>query len=610
MTERTATTAVDPIIRELLEGLRSSVEPDRLGPVCAFAKSYVRRMASEMLRSTAPEELGAEVIGAFQLADGRAPDEPAAVRVFTPTVAADGYETRGSAVETNTLDMPFLVDSVTNAIQAAGAAIRHVEHPVVGVERAPDGRITAVGSARDAPPDQRESIMHFDLEQRLDRNERRELEAAVRTSLDDVRNAVRDFGAMKECVAELADQLAAEPSTEDPADVAEAVAFLHWLLDGNFVLLGIRAYDLADGCLRVRPDSGLGILAREEESAYAEPRPLADVAPAVRQRLESGPLLVIGKTGALSRVHRRVLMDEVAVRRTDADGKVVGEDRVIGLLTSKAYLEPANRTPLLRRKLERIVRSEDYFEGSHDFKSAVEIFDSFPKDELFAADVEDLRRAIVSLLQIQERDHVRLFVRRDPFGRSVSLIVALPRDRFDPALRRRLEELFLERFGGDGVESSVALPVTTEVARVHVSVHAEAGVADDVDLGALESEVVSLARTWDDKLLDRLVARLGAGEGERLAKHWGPLLPDYYKSSVDPRLAVLDIQQLERVIGGEPFAVALQNERSSSRSLTRIELYKTEKVALTDFLPILEDLGLQVVEEVPTGSRSPMARTS
>jgi glutamate dehydrogenase len=134
-----------------------------------------------------------------------------------------------------------------------------------------------------------------------------------------------------------------------------------------------------------------------------------------------------------------------------------------------------------------------------------------------------------------------------------------------------------------------------------VTVHGEGGVVDDVDLAALEAEVASLARTWDDKLADRLVGRLGQTEGERLARRWAPLLPDYYKSSVDPRLAVLDIQQLERIRAGEPFAVALQNERSSNRSLTRIELYKAgEKVALTDFLPILEDLGLRVIEEVPT----------
>ena len=130
-------------------------------------------------------------------------------------------------------------------------------------------------------------------------------------------------------------------------------------------------------------------------------------------------------------------MDYVGVRKVSADGRITGEARMLGLFTTKAYAEPASQTPLLNRKLRQILRREDLIEGSHDYKAAVSLFDSFPKDELFSARSDDLRRAVVELLSL-EGDRVRLLGRVSADGRSASLIAAVPAARYDAGAARRV----------------------------------------------------------------------------------------------------------------------------------------------------------------------------
>ena len=214
---------------------------------------------------------------------------------------------------------------------------------------------------------------------------------------------------------------------------------------------------------------------------------------------------------------------------------------MLGLFTTKAYAEPASQTPLLNRKLRQILRREDLIEGSHDYKAAVSLFDSFPKDELFSARSDDLRRAVVELLSL-EGDRVRLLGRVSSDGRSASLIAALPAARYDAELLDALTALLRERFGTDAVDTHTVLGEGERV-RVHANVHVPDGVPD-VSLRELEQELISLTRTWEDGLRERLVDRFGPTRGRELAARWGPRFPEYYRASVDPAMVVGDVELL------------------------------------------------------------------
>jgi glutamate dehydrogenase len=577
-------------IEQLVE---ERLPPERAEPVREFAKAYLRRLAAED-DGHDDEALYHEVLGAFQLAVAR-DGAPIAVRAFNPTRDEHGYEPAGSVLETNTEDLPFLVDSVSAELQARGLGIARMLHPIVGTERSEDGSIARIVHPSGAPAT--ESVMHFELDRRLSPEELADLEDGVRSVLADVRRVVRDFPALRERVGHLVDVARQASARYDAEEVDEAVAFLEWLARDNFIFLGARDYELVDGGLQVVPGSGLGLLDDESRSAFAKPVPVQTLEPRVRERALGGDLLLVSKTNRLSPVHRSARMDYIGIRKVAAGGDVVGEARMIGLFTTKAYTEPASETPVMHRKLRRVLASEDLIEGSHDYKAAVSIFETFPKDELFAAPTEDLRRAVVGLLALHPNQG-RVMGRFDADGRSAAVIVALPKGRYDPALLEKLRALLRRRFDADAVDAHEVLGEDERV-RVHFTVHRSRGGLPELSFRELEGEILELARTWDDRAREELVARHGEERGRMLAKRWTARLPDSYKAAVAPAAAADDIANFERLFtGGQAFHVGVRNEPDG---LTRIGMYRMGgKVELSQAMPILEHLGLRVVEERPT----------
>ena len=377
---------------ELLALIDEEVAPEKAQAVRAFARAYLRRLASDGSEGISADALLAEVLGLFEFACARN-GEALAVRAFNPTREQHGYEPIGSVLETNTDDLPFLVDSVSGELKARGLQVSRLLHPIMATERDGSGRIRAVRDPRGAA--HRESIMHFDLDRRLSEEELAELEQAVCGVLGAVRSVVRDFPAMLERVAGMSRLARAGAVRYEADEVEEVVDFLAWLQRGEFVFLGAREYDFTEQSISLVAGSGLGILTDEARSAFGREGGVSyeELPDFVRRSALEGDLLLVDKANAAAPVHRRERMDYIGVRRVSADGRIVGMSRVLGLFTTKAYAEPASETPLLGRKLRQCLDGLGLIEGSHDYKAAVSLFDTFPKDELFAAPVDDLRGA-------------------------------------------------------------------------------------------------------------------------------------------------------------------------------------------------------------------------
>jgi glutamate dehydrogenase len=561
--------------------------------LACFVQAYLRRAAGVDGRDEPPEALLAEARGAFALADAR-DGAIAGVRAFTPTVAEHGYEAAGSALETNTDDLPFLVDSITAELHARGLGVRRVTHPIVGVRRGGGGRIVAIEHPRDAP---RESVMHFALDRRLTPEELADLEDAARHVLATVRAVVDDFAPMHgglERLAEIAREGAERLGGSEDAE--EAIAFLRWAGTDHFVFLGFREDERDGDRLSAVPGSGFGLLRDHREAG--ELRVPAHDPPAAGDGLDED-VFVITKTHALSPVHRREPMNAIIARRFDAEGRVIGEARLLGLFTSRAYAEPASTTPLLRRKLARVLEAEDLIEGSHDAKAAIAIFDGYPKGELFAAPAEDLSAQIAVLLSLHG-DDVRMLGRRGRDGRGASLVAALPRDRYSEALRDRLRTLVAGAYGTDHVEAHEVFGEDDRV-RLHLTVRSGGGLPE-VDVTELERRLVLEARTWRDRVAAALVHRHGPERGQMLAARWLKRLPESYRAAVEPQVAAADVDRFEALATGRAeFLVGLQDERGADGARrTRVAFYRRgPKVELSQATPMLEHLGLRVIEEVP-----------
>ena len=591
----TVPAAAHPLLDELLATIAERDPGARGASLTQLTRAMLGKTVREQLRDLPVDVLYAQLVGVFDFADARA-GEPIGVRVVPS-------QPRGSAAEVNLADAPFLVDTVRAAVESAGYTIRLLLHPVVGVERDADGGILRLVSARDAGS--RESIMRVEIDQQLDAAASFVLTARIREALADLQAVVRDFPAMKATVDQLVVTARRSQGRYGTDEIAEAVSFLDWLRAEHFVFLGARAYDIRDGKSSVRPGSGLGVLADEASSRFATPTPIDSLPEALRARLSpEADLLLIGKSNRPATVHRRERMDDIAIKEIDRDGNMTGVLRLVGLFTSLATMEQASRTPILRSKLQAIVEAEDLIEGSHDYKAAVAVFESFPREELFGASVEELRAEVMSVRRAEEASRIAVSVRKHAVSNDTSVLVVLPRDRMNTGLRVLLQELFTERFAAESVEYHLALGASGS-AQLFFLLRGRTGEQHDIDLAALERDVAQLCRSWDDDFGDALARAFPEDEARRLSGVYRRRLPDYYKSATEPALALLDVQLVERLADGEPFAVGLQNESAAQspadEPLTRVTIAKRgAKIPLGRFLPVLEHLGLTVLEEAQT----------
>ena len=547
------------------------------GPFAAFSQAYTSRIPEDEFPILSPDELTAELSDAFQFLAARG-NEPAAIRLFDPKQDDHGYRAPGTVVEIVTDDSPFLIDSVLGLLTRRGYSIARHFHPVVGTVRDIDGSLLDVVKSRGA--DHRESFQHYELVETLDADAVAELSDALARLLGAVRTVVSDFRPMKGAVETMVGYARDDADYFSSETVDETVAFLEWLLDDNFVFLGYREYEIVDDdgqrAVMVAPDSGLGLLSNDGTEPLHRSHPFGRP-PRGRARSIRAPAtsLWCRRPTPTRRCTGNARMDYVGLRRVDPHGVTEGEARLIGLFTSKAYMVPAASIPILRGKLEGILEAEDLIEGSHDYKVIVQLFESFPKDELFSIAQTDLRESLVGLLESEEHQRVRLFVRRDRLNRNVSVLVVAPRERFNAELRQQLQQMFLERFEGESIDYRLSLGESGD-ARIHFTIWPE-GEIPDVPTDELENEVYRLTRTWEDRVFDVLSTRVGDAEAKRLVEAHGGRFPAYYQTSTPLPEAATTIVNIDRMLGGEsPVAVGVYNEIDSEEGLTRIAVYSKE----------------------------------
>jgi glutamate dehydrogenase len=589
----------------------TDLEHDRPELVAAFAHATLRRVPETQLRGADPAAAARRILGAYQSMDRRRSGE-VRVEVLRPSTGLDGRPAASKVVQVVTEDRPFLLSTVIDELERGGLRVVRSLHPIVGVERDADGRVAAILPARTT--EQRESVIHLEVEGPLPPSEEEELATRIGELIGDVVAATDDHERMRSRIREVAGQLrdgtwTASPGQDPAADEQEVAALLDWLLEDNLVLLGVREYEAADAAghpgVVVVPGSGLGLLSDEARSRFLEPVALEDLPPRVRARIERAPLLTVTRTTRLSTVQRRVRMEYVGLTRRDADGAFLGELRILGLFTRKGLSEPTRATPVLRRKLAAILEREDVVDGSHDAVTLASLFQALPKDELFQAATDELHRTLVGLLYAEEHREVRSLLRVDHATRTVSVLVAVPRDHYSPQLRERVQRLLVDRYGTGRVDVEVSLGDRNE-ALARFLLHLD-GAVPDVSPTGLQAEIRALARSWDDEVVQRLRTGIGDAEAERLVTTIVQRLPRAYRDTVPPADAVADVLLLDHTTRDDlPLLVALRHDvitpdaSAPHQDLARLRVAKRgEPVELSGFIPLLESLGLTVIEEIP-----------
>lgn len=588
-----------------LEKLEEHVAKRAAPEEAAFYRAVARRLFGKanpaLLESLDQESLAAILAGAVKLMDNKQPDE-IRVRAYNPRYDADGWETSGTALEITLSDRPFIVDSVCHELRRKGLDLFYLIHPILHLKRDAQG-----GLIKEYEPNQGTAEVYelYLIEHVHDEN-LPALEADIRRVLDDVTIATDDYRAMREVVQGLCQRLGhladTHPDGPEAAQIRECEDFLHWLEQHNFVFLGFREYDIVKTkkgpALKVVPETALGILRDLEHSAYKEPVLLEKLPDNLRKRVTGGPPIIVTKSSQESTVHRAVKMDYVGLKKFDDQLQIVGEQRFFGLFTSGALNTPVKDIPILRKRLQAVLELDGSYEGSHDFKQIVTIFNSMPREELFWSEPAQIHRDIRTIMAMQQEREVRMTLRPDPLHRGALVMVIMPRDRFNTEVRHKVQELLTEVFNAHHVDYQLSMGEDEEQVRFHFFLTTDADFSS-IDIPELESRVIDLTRSWYDRLTERLVAAHGETMGHRLGEQFDRAFDDGYTAVTSFGMTVKDVENLlARIDAKENYRVGIFNPTNESyaEEATSVRIYhERDSLVLSDVLPILENLGLRVL---------------
>jgi len=592
---------------QVLALVREKLPAETRGAAEAFVRAYYRQVDPEDLAEREPADLYGAALSHWNFARRREPGQPR-VRVFNPSVQEHGWQSTHSIIEIVNDDMPFLVDSVTMEVNRHGLTLHLIIHPVIRVNRQAPGA-AAAGAEQvlmgvlpdDSPAGLRESFMHLEVDRITDPTLMEALAADIARILGDVRAAVEDWKKMLGKVREIVADLDRRPPPVGQNELVEARALLEWLADNHFTFLGYRCHDLVmkdgDDALAVVPGSGLGILREKPGEELATS--FSQLPPQVRKYARVKDLVILTKANARSTVHRPGYLDYVGLKRYDDRGEVCGEHRFLGLYTHIAYHVSPAEIPLVRRKVANVQARAGLAPGGHAWKALEQIIQTYPRDELFQITEAELFETALGILHLGDRQRLRLFVRRDPFERFVTCLIYAPRENFNTDLRRKWQAMLASAFNGTSSDFNVFLSESV-LARIMITVRTTPGQIPAYDVRELESRLVAAARRWEDDLREALVAAAGEARGNELFRRFGAAFPAAYREDVPARNSVPDCEMLARVAAGGGLGLNLYKPLEAAPGTLRFKLFhKGGAVTPSDSLPMLERMGLRVLEERP-----------
>ncbi len=495
-------------------------------------------------------------------------------------------------------NMPFLLDSTMAEILERSGMIYMVVHPVLNV--AFNGSSYEVHgeatSGKSVEGTEQVSVIQLHLPQ-LDESARATLEQALGMVLGQVYAAVSDWKPMLARLDEVIASYSAVKGLPETAEGREAIALLKWLRDGNFTFLGMREfrYDAAQGTLIQADAPSLGILRNEAVRVLRQGQDNASITQELQDFLKGSESLLITKGNSRSLVHRREYIDYIGIKLFDADGKVTGEMRLVGLFTSTAYTSFLSTIPYLRGKAEAVIGRLGFNAADHSGKALVRVLEDYPRDDMFQIDVDALTDHAELIVALDERPRVRVLPRIDRFSRFVSVLVYLPRDRYDSVVREAISNYLMDVYHGESVEFH---PVFLDkgVTRVQFIIRRHDGSVSEMARETLEKQIRTFVRTWEDGVRDA---------AEESSQTFAPRVislasgfPESYRETFNESEALVDAVRIEALTEENPLYVDFYRYDTQEPQAAFLKLYHFgEALALSQRVPLLENMGFRVISE-------------
>jgi glutamate dehydrogenase len=596
--KKTQASTASAALHQQIEQLANAQPPAQRAVFLSYAQALFADCAEEDLAGQSAAQQQLRLLGLWAWAQARTAGEGPHLRVYNPPPGGGHWREDATYIELVTTDMPFLVDSIAAELGRLNLEAELALHPVFSVARDDKGTLQNLQTTR-AEGLVRESWMHITIT-RQNSEALEGIRAMLLKVLADVKVAVTDWPdmrrAVREAMAAMPDEL---PLTVGPETAQEAEHFLDWLDNDHFVFLGYRDYRLStDGSLlEMQGEASRGLLRDSDLVVLRGIRRFDELPETVQAFLKNNELIFVNKAQARSTVHRRAFYDIIGVKHFNAQGKFAGLRIFLGLFTSMAYSRNAQDVPWLRLKVGRVIDRSGIDPRSHNGKALIHILNTYPRDDLFQIDEDQLYAITRGILMLAERQRTALFIWRDSFNRFFSAIIYTPRDNYDTALRQKF--LTILEAGLQAKVSNFTTAFTENpMVRLQVTLDREPGSpAEIADLAQLERQLIDAARGWDDRFADAVMALSGDEAGRRLRERYSTAFPAIYRAAVAPERAASDLELCEAVMGERPIALALHAVAGNAQALQLRLFHRETPLALSDVLPRLENLGLRIVSE-------------
>lgn len=591
------------IMLKLKEMIDQKMNPAKAELFYKFIEGYYKAVATDELEKRDPVDLYGAALCHWELINSRKPGE-CKIRIYNPNFEQHGWQSTHTIVEVAQEDMPFLVDSIRMAIVRMGFDTHLMVH-VGGMKLRRDAQFkvtevfplyaeTADGVVPEAP-------IHIEMDRQTDMAVMDELKKKIEAALDDVKSAVEDWPKMQAKMRQVIKQLGQLSSTTPSEDLNETREFLEWLEDNHFTYLGYRYYRVSEkqGEKGLDPDAKTGLGVLREISSKIVFRPFSTLSSVAQKLAMSKSYLIISKTNTKSTVHRDSYTDYIGIKVFDEKGNLAGEHRFIGLYTSTVFTGSTKYMPFARLKAARIMQNANLSQTGHAAKALFNIIETYPREDLLQASVEELTPIMIGILSLQERKVIRMFAWADVFHRFVSCLVYVPRERFDTDLAYAMQEVLRKEL--NALEISFTTWFSESVlARVHYILRLDPNVPYTPDYEQIQNKLIDVSRTWKDDLRLHLIEHYGEDHGVPYFLKYQNAFPAGYRESFDSRYAVYDVQHLEALSEHQPINMSFYRPLDEPEGFLRFKLFAAENaIPLSDVMPIFKNMGLRVLGERP-----------
>jgi glutamate dehydrogenase len=588
-------------LKRLLNYIETKLNNETAQLMSAFATQYYRGMVIENFESdnTIEDWYGA-LLSHWNLLL-KHDCKTFCVHVYNPTLEAHSWQSQHTIVEIIIADRPFLLQSVCMEINRFGFTNHLVIHPVFNFKRDENGLLLGISKAGDKEGCT-ECLLHVEIDRQTNQAVITELELSLNRILNDVQAVTKDWKkCLKQMEAVIVELKQQQQTFNYPLD--DSIDFLQWLHDDHFVFLGYREYALIEKegqhGLKIISATGLGVL--QDSIAPVLPDHTTSLSKEIYDYFIQTSPLIITKATTRSTVHRSVFMDYIGVKQYSNEGHVIGEKRFLGLYSSSAYSCDLRNIPMINSKLQNLKQRSGFKAGTYGARALLYILQSLPRDELFQANEQSLFECAVGVLQLQESQRVRVFVRHDVYGHFISLLTFVPRERYHTQSRKKIQAILLDVFKGENVDFSVQLSESI-LARIHFIIHSSKGCCAQYDLKALEQKIIDALAEWKDDLQLELHHYFGEAKGNTLFYNYSEGFSAAYREEVSTRTALLDIDKFEKLIERDLQAESLLYSplTVSGKKTLRFKLFnRGQQASLSKSLPMLENMGIKVCDERP-----------